>query len=539
MKFKWQLPCYALGLLLMQTLAACTSQVESPAVSSLPPGSKNQIVLAVGGESERGFDPTLGWGQSGSSLFHSTLLRRDENLNIVKDLATDYSLSNDKKVWRITLRQDAKFSDGKPVTAEDVAYTFNKAAQHPDLTQVKILDQAVATDKYKVELRLKKPNITFINRLTTLGIVPKHAHNTSYANNPIGSGPYKFVQWDKGKQLVVEANPNYYGQSPEIKRLVFLFMVEDAALAAAKAGQVQIAAVSHRLAIQPVAGMKLHAVKSVDYRGLMFPVVPNTGKKTPQGHPIGNNVTADLAIRQAVNYALDRKVLVEANLQGFGSPAYNPARGLPWEQPKAAIQDAQPDKAREILTAAGWNDSNGDGIVEKDGLKAEFKIIYPIDYDVRQSLAHSVADMLEEAGIQATVEGKSWDDISAYMHSNVIVFGGGSHDPSQMYDLYHSSSAQGDTTNAGYYANPTVDRMLDQAMKAASESEAIPLWQAAQWNGQTGFTTKGDAAWAWLVNLDHTYFVSTCLNIGKPQVEPQGRGWPITANITQWKWVCN
>jgi len=541
------MPRWSLGfLLLAHLLAACgpsgssRQANQSNQSTSTGSGSKEQIVLAIGGEADEGYDPTLGWGRYGSPLFQSTLLRRDENLQIVNDLAQSYSVSPDKKVWTVKIREDAKFTDGKPVTAEDVAYTFNQAAKSAGLTDVTVLDQAVATGNYEVELRLKKPQSTFVNRLITLGIVPKHAHDKNYARKPMGSGPYKFVQWDEGQQLIVEANPDYYGEKPQFKRLVFLFTEEDAAFAAAKAGQAQVAAVPQSLAIQKIDGMKLYDVKSVDNRGLMFPYIPaKEGKKTPKGNPVGNDVTADLAIRQAVNFAIDRKALVDGVLEGYGSPAYSPVTGLAWEEPQANIQDAQPEQAKKILADAGWKDTNGDGVVEKNGLKAEFTILYPASDSTRQALALSAAEMIKAIGIQANVEGKSWDEIEPLAHSNVILFGWGSHDQTEMYNLYHSSSAKGEFNNAGYYANPAIDTTLDLAMGAPTEAEAIAFWKAAQWDGQKGYTTKGDATWAWLVNLDHTYFVSNCLDIGKPQIEPHGHGWPITANINEWKWTCN
>jgi len=541
------MPRWSLGfLLLAQLLAACGPSGSPPQANqsnqSTPTGSgsKEQIVLAIGGEADEGYDPTLGWGRYGSPLFQSTLLRRDENLQIVNDLAESYSVSADKKVWTVKIREDAKFTDGKPVTAEDVAYTFNQAAKSAGLTDVTVLDQAVATGDYEVELRLKKPQSTFVNRLITLGIVPKHAHDKNYARKPMGSGPYKFVQWDEGQQLIVEANPDYYGEKPQFKRLVFLFTEEDAAFAAAKAGQAQVAAVPQSLAIQKIDGMKLYDVKSVDNRGLMFPYIPaKDGKKTPKGNPVGNDVTSDLAIRQAVNFAIDREALVDGVLEGYGSPAYGPVTGLAWEEPQANIQDAQPEQAKKILADAGWKDTNGDGVVEKNGLKAEFTILYPASDSTRQALALAAAEMIKSVGIQANVEGKSWDEIEPLAHSNVIVFGWGSHDQTEMYNLYHSSSAKGEFNNAGYYANPAIDTTLDLAMGAPTEAEAIAFWKAAQWDGKKGYTTKGDATWAWLVNLDHTYFVSNCLDIGKPQIEPHGHGWPITTNINQWKWTCN
>lgn len=541
MALSLNVPAWSMGVLLLgQILTGCASNSNGPSASA--PASNaaaEQIVLAIGGESEEGYDPTLGWGRYGSPLFQSTLLQRDENLEIVNDLATDYAVSEDGRTWTVTIRQDAQFSDGEPLTAADVAYTFNKAAESGGLTDVTVLEEAVATDDYTVELRLKQPQSTFVNRLITVGIVPEHAHGPDYARNPVGSGPYQLVQWDEGQQLIVEANPNYYGEAPGIERLVFLFTEEDAAFAAAQARQAQVVSVPQSLAVQSIEGMKLYDVASVDNRGMMFPFPDEGSKTTPDGKPVGNAVTSDLAIRQAVNYAVDREALVDGVLEGYGSPAYGPVSGLAWEEPSANIEDANPDLARQILTEGGWRDSNGDGMVEKDGLKAEFTLLYPASDSTRQALALSVAEMLKPVGIQVNVEGKSWDEITPLVHSNVVLFGWGSHDQTEMYNLYHSKAAQGDFYNAGYYANQAIDQTLDLAMGAPSEAEAIAFWQAAQWDGEQGFTAKGDAAWAWLVNLNHTYFVHECLDIGQPQVEPHGHGWPITANIASWTWTCN
>lgn len=541
-QFFWEnLGAALFGMVLVGCGSGPTESVDvsEPPESATQTGLVEPIVLAIGGESEEGYDPTLGWGRYGSPLFQSTLLKRNENLNIINDLATDYIVSEDGLTWTVMIRDDAVFSDGEPLTASDVAYTFNQAAESGGLTDVTVLAEAVAIDGTTVELRLKEPQSTFVNRLITLGIVPEHVHGPGYARNPIGSGPYQMVQWDEGQQLIVEANPNYYGEAPGLDRLVFLFVEEDAAFAAVKAGEAQVASVPQALAVQDIEGMTLYDVTSVDNRGLMFPYVPATEATTPDGDPIGNDVTADPAIRQAVNYAIDRQALVDGVLEGYGSVAYGPVSGLDWEEPSAAIEDAQPEQAQEILAAGGWTDSDGDGVLEKDGLTAEFTILYPANDSTRQALALSVAAMLEPIGIQANVEGKSWDEIEPAMHSNVVVFGWGSHDQTEMYNLYHSQAAQGDFYNAGYYANQTIDETLDLAMGAPSEAEAIAFWQAAQWDGSQGFTAKGDAAWAWLVNLDHTYFVSDCLDIGDPQVEPHGHGWPITANIAEWEWTCN
>ena len=101
--------------------------------------------------------------------------------------------------------------------------------------------EAVATDATHVELYLTKPYNMLLYTLAVLGIVPEKAYGDDYGANPIGSGRYMLEQWDKGQQVILKANPDYYGEEPKMKRVVVAFMEEDAALAAARAGQVDIA----------------------------------------------------------------------------------------------------------------------------------------------------------------------------------------------------------------------------------------------------------------------------------------------------------
>jgi peptide/nickel transport system substrate-binding protein len=490
-------------------------------------------------ESQSGYDPTLGWGERGSPLFQSTLLRRDADLNIVNDLAESYSISPDKLKWNVKIRKDVKFSDGTPLTAQDVVFTYKQALKAGGTADLTVMSDVTAPSDNEVIFTLKKPYSVFINRLISLGVVPQKTYDAkTYARNPVGSGPYKFVRWDEGQQLVVEANPLYYGPQPAIKRVVFLFSSEENAFAQAKAGKVQIASVAQNLATQPIENMKVVVVKSVDNRGLLFPTQPEQGLKTPKGYPIGNNVTADSAIRQAINYVLDRQTLVKGVLEGFGSPAFGPVTSLAWEQPSSLIQDNQPALAKKILAEGGWKPGS-DGILTKNGLRASFTIIFPSGDSTRQALALAAADQIKPLGIEVKTDGKGWDDIQKLMQSNVIVFGWGSHDQTEMYNIYHSRTPDDGYYNPGNYANTQVDNYLDLAMGAGSEAEANTFWKAAQLDDKNvGFTTKGDAVWAWLVNLNHTYYVSNCLDIGKPQVEPHGHGWALTAGIASWKWTC-
>ncbi len=500
--------------------------------------AKDQLVVALGGEPSEGFDPIMGWGRYGNPLFQSTLLKRDNDLKIVKDLAVFYTVDSAGMQWDVTIGKDIVFSDGKPLTAEDVAFTFNTAAKAGGKVDLSSLDEAVAIGTDRVIFNLKKRDSTFINRLITLGIVPRHAYDDKYGRNPVGSGPFKMVSWVEGEQMTAERNPHYYGKVPGFKRIVFLYGDEDTMFAAARTGKLDVVAVPPHLGRQKIPGMHVHAVKSVDNRGLSFPTVRAGGQKTDKGAPIGNNVTADPAIRKAVAMAIDRNALVKGVLEGFGRPAYFVCDAMRWDNPHNVIKDANVKGARQLLAKAGWQDSDHDGIVDKNGQKAEFTIVYPANRSMRQGLALASADMLKKIGIRAHVKGKSWDEIKQMMHSNVIVFGWGSYDPMEMYHLYHSKLAGHSWFNPTFYTNTTVDAYLDQAVGAATLEEALPYWRKAQWDGVTGCGPRGDAPWVWLVNLDHVYFVSDCLNIDKSRIEPHGHGWPVTANIEQWSWSC-
>lgn len=303
----------------------------------------DEVVVFADGEPEEGFDPMLGWGSYGSPYFQSSLLQRGPDMGLAGDLAETWSLSEDRLVWRVRIRQDARFSDGKPVTARDVAFTFNQAALAGGKTDVTVLEEAVATGLYEVELRLKKPQITFINRLATLGIVPEHAYGMGYGRSPVGSGPYRLVRWDEGRQMIMEANPFYYGPKPGIRRVVFLYLKEDTGFAAAKAGRVHVARTPQILARQKIAGTRVVSRPSVDNRGICFPVLPAGAARTTDGYPVGNDVTSRLSIRKAVNYAVDRKILVAGVLEGFGSEAHGPVSRLPWDEPEGAIPDGDPE----------------------------------------------------------------------------------------------------------------------------------------------------------------------------------------------------
>ena len=534
-----------LAAALVLALGACSQQTPPQKADASAPASAvaeqnadgRRLVLAVKGEPEQGFDPIKSWGEYGNPLFQSTLLKRNEKLDLEGDLATQWELSKDRKTWTITIRDDAKFADGQPLTAEDVAFTYETARGAASTVDLTNLASAKATNTNTIEITLNQPQVTFTHILSTLGIVPKHAYKEGYADNPIGSGPFKFVSWTKGQQMIVEPNPHYYGNRPQFDRITFLFTQDDATVAAANANQVHVASVPPAVSKNVPPQMVSVSVKTVDNRGIMFPAVP-TGKKTSDGLDLGNDITADPAIRKAINIAISRKQLVNGVLGGHGTPAWGVADELPWDNLEQRVPDDNIEGAKKLLQQAGWK-INASGVLEKNGKEARIPLLYFSNDSTRQALALAVADMVKPLGIVFEVSGKTREEVKRLKHASAVLYGWGNHSPLEMYNLYAGSKAGKGSYNAGFYNNPKVNAYLDAAEQSASFEDSLPLWKKAMWDGTTGFGMKGDAAWAWLVNLDHLYFVNKCLDIGPRQIEPHGHGYPITWNIQDWKWTCS
>ena len=530
-----------LALVMVLSLVACTGEkapgnTEAPQQSNSAAGVKDSVVIAIGSEPET-LDPTKGWGHGNAPIVQSTLVKYNSELNFENDLATGYELSDDGLVWTFTLRDDAYLTDGEKLTAADVAFTLETAKAAQGSVDLTYMESAVAKDDSTVVVTLSKPTSILLNTLASVGIVPEHAYGEDYGVDPIGSGPYKFVEWRAQEQIVFTANENYYGGEPAIKKVTIVFMSEDAALAAVQSGQVDVAYSTATLGSTAVEGYHVEALTSADNRGFTLPVLPDEGKTTESGAPIGNDVTSKLEIRQAIAYAIDRQQVAEVALNGFGRPAYSENDGMPWNNPEVVIE-TDVDYAKKLLADAGWVDTDGDGIVEKDGLKAEFNCVYPGGDSVRQAVAMATAEQVIAVGIKINVEGTSWDDIMKRMFSEAVMMGWGSAIPNETYYLYRSEGALlDDFYNPEGYMNETTDAYLAAAMEALTPEEANKNWQLVQWDGSTGTAMKGECPWVWIVNLDHVTFVRDGLSIGEQSIHPHGHGVPLIQNLQDWEWT--
>lgn len=499
--------------------------------------AKDEVVVTMPttSEPESGFDPAYGWGAGEhvhEPLIQSTLTVTTKDLKIDNDLATEYSVSDDGMVWTVKIRDDVKFTDGEPLTAQDVAFTYNNCKEKSSVNDFTMLDEAVAVDDTTVEFRMTKPFSIWPYTMAIVGIVPEHAYDENYGQNPIGSGRYIMKQWDKGQQVIFEANPDYYGEAPKIRKVTVLFMEEDAALAAAMAGQVDVAHTAASYSDQQIEGYNLLSVQTVDNRGFNLPCMEPEEK---DGVTYGNAFTADVNVRRAINIGIDRDELIENVLNGYGTKAYSVCDKMPWYNEACEVEYNQ-EEAIKLLEDAGWKEG-ADGIREKDGVKAEITLMFSNGDSVRQAIAEDVSNQLKKLGIKVTTEGVGWDVAYDRAESEPLVWGWGAHTPMELYNIYHTLEDKG-IGQAEYspYANESVDHYMDEALESATLEESYELWQKAQWDGTTGITQEGDIPWIWLCNIDHLYFVRDGLNVADQKIHPHGHGWSIVNNVDQWSW---
>ena len=398
---------------------------ESGSSQSAETETRDSVVVVMGptSEPEAGFDPAYGWGAGEhvhEPLIQSTLTVTTPDLKIGYDLAEDVQASEDGLTWQVKIRDDVRFTDGEPLTAEDVAFTYNTLKDTSSVNDFTMLKEAVAVDDTTVEFHMNRPYSIWPYTMAITGIVPEHAYGPDYGQKPIGSGRYILKQWDKGQQVIFEANPDYYGEKPRIKKVTVLFMEEDAALAAAMAGKVDVAHTAASYSEQNVEGYSLLAVQTVDNRGFNLPC----GKpREKEGITYGNSFTADVNVRRAINIGIDREEMIENVLNGYGTQAYSVCDKMPWYNSQCEVEYDQ-EEAKRLLSEAGWEEGK-DGIREKNGERAAFTLMFSTGDSVRQALAEDTANQLREIGIEVKTEGVGWDVAYDRAQSEPLMWGWG------------------------------------------------------------------------------------------------------------------
>lgn len=447
---------------------------------SSPTYAKNRLVISGGDNALAGkFDPTVGYGVWEPDIYHCHLITVGKDNRLVKDLAEDFSITPDGLLYTFTIRQDAKFGDGHPITAKDVAFTFKTAKEKASAVDLTMLDKIEVIGDYTVRFSLKKPWSLFMHIVSYLGIVPEHAYTEHYGDYPVCSGAWRFVEFQKGQQLILEPNPYYYGPTSQFQRLIILKFDEDASLAAAHSGQIDCVHIPTDFGKTEVKGMHLNSYNVLDTMIINLPVIPE--QILPDGKKTGNDVTSDPAVRKALNIGIDRATIVKNAMEGFGRPAYHTGYStLPWV-PEKHIRDNRVREACEILEKAGWIDSDGDGIREKNGKKCEFTVTGRSNDTGRYNTVVAFAENAKALGINVIAKSMAWCDARQIARHTPTCWVSGGSSPNDLYRQCHSSFINvGKIGNPASYSCDEVDNYIDKALAATSQEEANVFWKKAE-----------------------------------------------------------
>lgn len=524
----------------MLLLLACsrTSEDNKEVQRDRKGRANDEIVVSMGARIPHEFDPRERYGMYNEAhITHSTLLRRTADLEIVGDLAKNYTVSEDGLIWTFDLHDDFKFSNGEAVTAEDVKFSYEMLKEDGRHWDLDFIDKIEIPKKNQIVFKLKEPRSTFaMSQLVEVPIVPKTHYNENYKNNPIGSGPYMVVEYKPDEQAIFEINPYYHGEKPHFKKWTWVLLDENTALAALESGDVDMIYATPELADKEVKGCKLFDIESNDVRGLSMPYVKKgVINNSPDGYPVGNDITSDPIIRKALNVGMNRQKVVDTVLNGHGKPAYSVTDGTSFWNPESVIADNKPEEAKKMLEEAGWI-VGADGIREKNGVRAEFDLYYPTKDALRTNVAVEASSQAKELGIHINLVGSNWEEMITKSHEISMLYAGGRHNPNQFFQSHHPSTAGKGWTNVTFYNNPKVTEYLEKAMRASSLEEANKYWKLAQWDGDTGASTKGDIPYVWLVRINHTYVGDKRIDVGNQGMHSHGHDWSLIANIAEWTW---
>lgn len=520
-----------LGIALAAVLALGAAACSAPSDGRGAAGSDSDLVLADAYENES-LHPLLGYAQEGASKIFDGLYAYRADRTLVPALAVEApKVSANKLSWTVKLRDGVRFHDGSTFEARDVVGTFRALADPAFASSIaseySMIKSVREVDEHTVRFDLNYPYSPLPHKLT-LGIVPSESvakpeplEKSPLGSKPIGTGPYKLTEWRKGDRMVLTANNSYWDGAPQVRKITIVFATDDNTRAQRQRAKEFDGTVLPPAIAQTFTNLDgYHVVNhhSADYRTIML--------------PSRNKVTGDADIRFALNYAVNRKGMIDAILAGHGVPAYTPIPRVleKFFEPSATFA-YDPARAGRILDEAGWR-KGADGIRVRGGTRAAFTLMYPADDSVRKAFAQAFVSDARAVGIDVTLDGLGWEAIEPRMVRDALVLGGGNpFDPDIVtYPLLHSSYGGDGYNNPGYYNNPAVDRALDESRSATTEQARIAAFKKMQ----RAFVAK--PGFVFLVFLDHSYVLRDGWSGYQPVIEPHSHGvtWGPWWNVQRW-----
>ena len=475
----------------VETSPSTTSAIEE--TTAVEEGEK-VLVIAIGIDADN-LDPVAQTTTLISNIVDfmvEPLFKIDEKGNLVPWLAESYEVSEDGKEIIVKLRKGVYFQDGTPLTAEAVRFTFmnrvlNESVRVPLRSWFAALDRVEVVDDYTVKFVLKYPYAPFLRVLTTTvaGIVSPNAvkklgERIAYEPFDIGTGPFKFKEWVKGDRIVLVKNENYWRGPVKIDKVIFKIVPEaQTREAMLLAGDVDMVVLPPPTDIPKLeADPTIRVVKADSTRYLLVGILQKGPLK-------------DKRVRQALNYAVDKEALVNNVLFGLASVAKSPMPPGFFGYFEMPVYKYDLDKARELLRQAGWQDVDGDGVLENsEGQEFTLKMLVPTGrYLFDRQVGEAIQSMLRKAGIRVELITPDWPTFVAMLfkplneteHDLVLVgWGPWVLDADFMlYPTLHSSQMPPKGFNFVFYNNSKLDELLDKARAEPDPKKRLDLYRQA------------------------------------------------------------
>lgn len=414
-----------------------------------------------------------------AGLIFNGLVKYDKDLTITGDLAESWDISKDGLVITFHLRKGVKWTDGVEFTAEDVLFGYRTiisdktpTAYSEDYKQVK---KAEVSDRYTFRVTYERPFAPALSSWGSLPILPRHLlegkdiTKSELGRKPVGMGPFKLAQWRPGSEVDLEANPDYFEGRPYISRYVYRVIPDPATMFL----ELQAGGVDW-MGLTPLQYTRQTQSKyfETNFNKFRYPVFAYTYMGFNLKHPWFK----DKRVRQAIAYAVDKDELVDGVLFGLGKAATGPYVPDTWPyNPDVKKYEYSPEKAKALLREAGWKDTDGDGLLDKDGRPFEFTILTNMGNSLRMKTATIIQWRLAMVGIRINIRALEWSTfINEFLDKRrfeAVVLGWSiGLDPDQ-YDIWHSSKTKEKEFNFVSYNNPEVDELLEKGRRTFDITE--------------------------------------------------------------------
>lgn len=445
------------------------------------PASPPPNVLRIGMETEpQHLDPRYALDVASYraiQLLYNGLVRLDARARIVPDLATSWE-TPDATTYIFHLRPGVRFHDGALLTAADVHYTFTSlldpATQSPKRASFDHIRSIEVLSEHTIRFVLSEPFAPFLTNNMTLGIVPRprdDAPTTSLDQHPVGTGPFAFQKRDPNVALYLHAYAAYFEGKPALDGIV-LRILPDAMVRLFELQKGNLDFLYN--ALPPDVLAQLHD----DAR---FQILRAVGTNfTYLGLNCRDPILRHVQVRQALAHAIDRQALIQHVLQGLAQPAKGILPATHWAYtPQVPSYPFDPDRAAQLLDAAGFPDPDG------SGPQARFQLLYKTSQDeVGRRIAEVIQESLRRIGIAVDIRSYEWGtfygDIRGGNFQLYALTWVGVTEPDILYYIFHSKSIPPAGANRGRYVNAHLDRLLEQGRRAMTLHERRDLYHEAQ-----------------------------------------------------------